>query len=293
MNFYEINILIIYLVGIYFTLMKSGLEMFENNLDSNNEAYNKNFLRYYKLIFDMKEQVASEVKQIDKSVLSIVKNKQSISILDGGCGVGTHTNLLQTQGYKVIGVDRSRNMLKEAEFNNIFNTYICGELSDIDLFNHSNFSHIISNSDSFYQNSKKLMKRIMICYYKWLKDGGFLIFYLINNKNLDPSPRDYSQYYKDNQGNVHSLTYFKGFSHNAWFMVDKEREDGYNYHHKIVLEKTRQTMIKIIKYTIPDRSYIISLITDTGFNFYSSLDIAGNEITDYEILVFRKKKSRQ
>ena len=42
-------------------------------------------------------------------ILNFTKNKKYL--LDLGCGTGTHLNILENLGYKVIGLDKSKNMV--------------------------------------------------------------------------------------------------------------------------------------------------------------------------------------
>ena len=287
MNKYDVILLIIYLYGLYNLIKNKSFEFFDNKLLTEEDIYDKQYIEFYKVIFNMNDVISKEINLIEEKTLSKIKNKENINILDAGCGTGLHSSLLQKKGYDVIGIDKSKNMLKSAEYDNVYVKYILGDFLNLDNFKIKSFSHIISNSDSFYLNNENQMKKIIINYFRWLKDGGFLIFYLVDNKKLDPSPKEYSQYFIDNKKNKHSYTHFKGFTHDAWFMTNNERSNGYDYYQKITINKDEQR-IKILKYTFPDRKFILDLILSNGFKYYSSIDLSLLDVGDYEIIIFRK-----
>ncbi len=47
--------------------------------------------------------------------------KGNIKILDGGCATGLYSHYFKSLGYNVIGVDKSKNMLKKQAQQFIFN----------------------------------------------------------------------------------------------------------------------------------------------------------------------------
>ena len=58
----------------------------------------------------------------------------------------------------------------------------------------------------------------------WLKPNGYVFINILLIDKLDPSPRDYSQFYYDADKRKHSLTYFDNMTHDAWWIDDKYYE---------------------------------------------------------------------
>ena len=74
------------------------------------KTFKKNFVEYYALSKSKKEY-GSDVDQI----VDLIKNKKYKSILDIGCGVGTHAYLLSKKGYYVEGFDISKDIINHAK----------------------------------------------------------------------------------------------------------------------------------------------------------------------------------
>jgi SAM-dependent methyltransferase len=98
------------------------------------------------------------------------------SILDLGCGTGTHAYLLSKKGYSVIGVDRSKKMIKIAKTHEKEQTeFFVGNITTINLEKQFDvivslfhvISYITKNEDleAFFKNIAK-----------HLKNEGLLIF---------------------------------------------------------------------------------------------------------------------
>ena len=266
----------------------NSFENFENMTHQSNDHYDNQYVSFYDFIFDLKKYHKIELDILDQNNIFYHKDKNSIKILDAGSGLGVMSDFLQKKGYDLTCVDKSESFIKKAELNNVFNRYILGNLENTKLFDNNYFNIILSDYDSFYLNNYASMINILKNYYLWLKNDGFIIFYLMNNKYLDPSPRDYSQFYFDDKGNKHSLTYFEGFSHNSWFKKDNVVKNKYLYHEKIMMEKSKKSRIKITSYNIPDRSELLKMITNNGFKIIQFINIPNT--SEYEILILIKNK---
>ncbi len=70
-----------------------------------------NYAHYYNLLYRDKDY-AGEAKFIHQLLQTYAPNTQSI--LELGCGTGTHAQLLAKEGYEVHGVDLSTQMLEQA-----------------------------------------------------------------------------------------------------------------------------------------------------------------------------------
>ncbi|GLI36593.1 class I SAM-dependent methyltransferase [Geobacter hydrogenophilus] len=71
----------------------------------------ESYSRYYDLLYRDKDY-AGEAAYVDRLIRSYQPG--AVSLLDLGCGTGRHSRLLADKGYKVHGVDASREMLHVA-----------------------------------------------------------------------------------------------------------------------------------------------------------------------------------
>jgi SAM-dependent methyltransferase len=77
------------------------------------------YAQYYNLLYRDKNYKAES-----DYIHSLIKKfaiKPSLSLLDIGCGTGTHAQYITSLGYKVTGIDRSTDMVKQAISKNIPN----------------------------------------------------------------------------------------------------------------------------------------------------------------------------
>jgi len=77
------------------------------------EQFGNLYSQYYDLLYQDKDYLA-EVDYVDNLVQEFGRGN-SKTMLDLGCGTGKHAEIFCDQGYKVHGVDLSKEMLKEAE----------------------------------------------------------------------------------------------------------------------------------------------------------------------------------
>lgn len=134
------------------------------------------YSQYYDLLYSDKDYKA-EVEYINRL---IKENSTDVeTLLDMGCGTGRHAELLCDKGYKVHGIDLSKDMLKIAENRR-------KDKEDELSFSHSNIQelnlnkkfnvvvslfHVIS-----YQNSNNELIKAFEVAKNHLKDGGIFIF---------------------------------------------------------------------------------------------------------------------
>lgn len=75
------------------------------------EVFNR-YARYYDLLYRDKDYTA-ESRYIQQLISMLAPGAKSI--LELGCGTGRHASLLAAEGFDVLGVDMSEDMLKEAD----------------------------------------------------------------------------------------------------------------------------------------------------------------------------------
>ena len=137
----------------------------------------KEYSNYYDLIYKDKNY-SEEAGYIDKLIKKY--NPGSKSILDLGCGTGTHDNLLAKFGYDVNGVDSSAEMLqiassqkKENLKNNI--EFIKGDIRKVRLT--KKFDNVISLFHVFsYFVTNEDVKEAFTTVKEHIRDNGIFIF---------------------------------------------------------------------------------------------------------------------
>ena len=284
---WKVILILILLIFIYFYVNQDEYESFENKMHNSYDQFDKQYVDLFSFIFDFNTIHQKEMDLFKKNDIVFKGN-----VLDAGCGTGALSNLIYEENKKnnvnsdLVCVDKSKSFLKKAEMNNIYNRYILGNLENSELFENKSFDIIISDYDGFYYNNHRQMNDILKNYYLWLKDGGFVVFYFLNNEYLDPSPRDYSMYYFDTKKNKHSMTYFDGFYHNSWFMENSLEKDSYLFYEKIMLQKSGHVRIKKTAYVIPPKDAMVSMIEKNGFKIKSILNF--DDDNEYEIFILYK-----
>lgn len=109
-----------------------------------------------------------------------IKQNENHTILDAGCGTGTLTQLLSVNGYHMIGIDNSQDMLtiaseKMYEMNTKDITYSMQDMRDFAL--PKKVSAVVSICDSVnYLESIDDLKKFFICVKESLTEDGILIF---------------------------------------------------------------------------------------------------------------------
>lgn len=113
------------------------------------------------------------------SIIKKFSGKEKGVLLDLACGTGTLSELFSAQGYDVIGIDNSPDMLsiamnkKYESGNNI--QYVCQDMREIDLY--GNVAITVCALDSLnhlksFDDVKKVFQRV----FKFTENGGLFIF---------------------------------------------------------------------------------------------------------------------
>ncbi len=136
----------------------------------------KDYAKYYNLFYRDKDY-AKEVDYVDSLIKKYAKNKKK-SILDVGCGTGIHALLFRRKGYRVVGIDKSTEMVNIAKSSVTENDNIEFYTRDSTEFNLDrkfdiivSLFHVIS-----YHTTNKALYRCFRNIYKHLNKGGVFIF---------------------------------------------------------------------------------------------------------------------
>ncbi len=126
-----------------------------------------------------------------KKLLSFISNSDPL-ILDVGCGDGRHSILIDRNGGRAIGIDLSKNMLKEAR-----SLYPDGDFHEMDMRRLSfddNFFDGIWSSGSIYHVTKSEAGKVIREFRRVLKIDGVVTvnFKLGSGEGMEANPKSYS-----------------------------------------------------------------------------------------------------
>ena len=98
-----------------------------------------------------------------------------IDIVDLACGTGTMSILLAQQGYNVIGVDNSEDMLfvarEKSRKQGLQIPFICQDMQELELHRPADAVLILCDGVNYIIDRDELRK-VMLSIYKVLKSGG-------------------------------------------------------------------------------------------------------------------------
>lgn len=273
---------LILLIFLYYNLIKYNYGNKEGFISSirDDDIYAK----LYNTIFNDPAYIQFDCKNI----LKIIKNNpvsKEKAILDAGTGVGFHYKQL-SKHYSVVGVDNSEQFLKYAKIRNQDGTFKLGDLENSELFKPNTFTHILCSTDTLHHNDSEKIKSIIANFYMWVKQKGIVMMHIFNKDKLDPAPREYSQYYHDDSGNKHSLTYYEEFTHDA-FWEKTSNNSVYIYNEKVILPNEKVKSSKNVFY-IPNKSKILKNMKKQGFELIDIFDMKKADIECFDLYIFRK-----
>lgn len=79
---------------------------------------NKDYNNYYEKIGNEYNDIGLDTKNDRENVIEIIKkyaNSKHKKILDIGCGTGKYGEMMQENGYKVVGIDKSETQINQAK----------------------------------------------------------------------------------------------------------------------------------------------------------------------------------
>ncbi len=156
-------------------------------------AFYTELAKHYDKIYhyiDYKKQVQFLIKVIEEF------NKSNNSkILDVACGTGVHADLLQKEGFKIVGVDISPEMLVEAKKKNSNIEFIEGDMRQLKLKESFGVVMCFFNSILYNKNNEE-MKKTLTNFYDILEKGGILIFDTVD-KSIGINSEPYEFKYED------------------------------------------------------------------------------------------------
>jgi SAM-dependent methyltransferase len=147
--------------------------------DGKSQVYDDFYVNIYdQLVYsDVKNEY--EIKQI----VNNTKPDEKSIILDIGSGTGHHVAALASQNFKVMGVDKSADMVKKAKEMYPKLDFMQGDVTNAMTFQPQSFTHILCMYFTIYYMPDKLQffRNCM----NWLMGGGYLVIHLVDKYMFD------------------------------------------------------------------------------------------------------------
>ena len=304
-KFVKRKILIILIIIMFLLLLTVCNKMKEKVKDKVKEHFNENSPRdkSFKLVDyeDKKDKVYVKLNDVMVNEPAIYRNdllnikkftnlSSSSVVLDAGCGTGRGiTEIINLfPGIHVEGIDMSRNMINQSRINNPGANLLCTSLVNSNIYKKNSLSHILCMRMTLNENPTGTISKILENFHKWLKNDGYLILNITDPNKLDPGQRAFSQYYKSDNNVKHALTYFEGFTHDAWWEKVKNKKNWYQYCEKIMFSN-KNFIIKTTQVWIPSVNKMLEYITRHNYKIKEIIEIDEFNRDDYSMYIFEKK----
>ena len=115
----------------------------------------------------------SFVHQYGNSIIELIEAEKNSFVLDLGCGNGALTKVLHEKGYRVIGMDASKELLELARKNYPFIEFVQGDAVSFTL---SEPVDVVFSNAVFHWIDKERQLDMLGCVYNVLKNGGQFVF---------------------------------------------------------------------------------------------------------------------
>lgn len=272
---------------------ESIIQRVEEKLNSGNFILNKGrniWSKFYCSIYDSlmydKTKNNYEVKEI---IRSTKPDKATSSFLDIGCGTGHHVHLLNSYGFKAMGIDSSKHMIQKAKANysnlSFYNTDVLNGVQ----FQNETFTHALMLFMTCYYLPNKQAAFYNI--YNWLKPGGYMIIHLVNRDKFDPRIEAADPLYKVNpqlfskERITKSYVKFKDFQYKGEFIENGEKSQ---YVETMKEDVGNKAIRNIHNYHMETQKSIVNKAKNIGFKLIGKIDMGPCQYPYEFLYVFQK-----
>lgn len=282
---------IVYKLFVNDNTFKEGFTFMEKYVEKTDDDIFDNFYCniYDDLLFsDVKNNF--EIEELN-TLINNSKTKNNTKILDVGSGTGNHISEVKKNGFNVIGLDNSQEMINICKKNHPDVNVKFGDVLTTHLFNNNEFTHItcfyftiyyIENKELFFSNC-----------YNWLTPGGLLIIHLVNRDKFNPivpagdpfyvvSPQKYAKE-RITKTNVE----FDKFNYRAEF-IPPNSDNISIFREKFKDNSSGNTRVNIHKLFMPTQKYILQIAKNVGFIELAQIDMAQCQYDDQYLYVLQR-----
>ena len=295
-SIYVLLIFVVFLMwGIVF-LFDKPREHFEEGTNAGDvfedpvDIYDDFYARVYDKLFSTPERISFEKASIREIALNTFA-KPDTKFLDLCCGTSPHSRWIAEDGFEVVGVDTSEEMLRRARTQCPSGRFHRADITNASTFPPKVFTHAMMFYFSIYQfrNQKIVVDNV----YQWLKPGGFFVVHLVDPDKFDPilaaaSPFpgfSLQKYSKDRV--TDSEVFFNDFKYRGKFIKDKHSDNAI-FEEVFTFNDERPEREHKHHLLMPSLNGMIEMIRSSGFTFKESVDMTpiGYE---YQYLVYFAK----
>lgn len=241
------------------------------------------YCRLYEKVFSADEIYQKECSLIFNKLAEYGKSTWNHGV-ELGSGTGRQTQFLR-KGGPLLCVDAVSHMNQLAQVRNPELNFLTADFRRPGLVPPATIDVVFLLEETLYLNHPTEQVIVLNEIRKWLKPGGILVLTVWDISNLDPSPREFSQFMKDTNPR-HSVTYYEKLQHESWFLPQPTVGPGvFDYEERYTLELENGTIKKKEEhhrlYFPPNRKTMMALLKQwkliATINF-SSIGINNREI---------------
>lgn len=229
---------------------------------------------FYCEIYDEIMYDPNKVEHEADEIIRTTKMNKDSTILDVGSGCGHHVNEFQERGYKINGLDNSKDMIRYAKKKYPKSYFKQGSILNPYIFDDKTYSHILSLYFTIYYFRDKT-KFFGICS-KLLKPGGYLVIHLVDKELFDPivSPANplvlMSPQREAKNRILTSSVKFKDFQYKSKFNINS---DIGIFEENFIDDKTKKIRKNVHTLFMDSQKEIIKKANERGFVLEGRIDL--------------------